>query len=315
MIFNNFNFFSYQQKINAASKLDAQLYPVLTTPSEEPKTIKQFVSDKLSGVLSEIAKASNEIDQRIHTTSALQPKDEDTRDKVTLVIQNLHGIKDKLATISSNYRLLLESLISYLGNIINTQTEIETYFRNKSQQSVNQDVNFDTVLSEHERFKDRIMEQFRELISESESIIDIVRVQEPDGAKEHDADRIIRLLEQLRMVFETQSDGRSSELSEKKKQNAILKFNKELNEIHQNLDDITKQLNDTQGQYGETAASARTIALGFEYFERTIQVRMFTVKFKSFKLLPTDTHEKHNFVNSAICHMHINTQNFITFGV
>lgn len=258
--------------MNAATKLDAQLYPILTTPSEEPVAIRQFVSDKLSGVLSEITKASNEIESRIQTTSTLQPKDEETRDKVKQVITNLYGIKDKLAAISSNYRLLLESLISFLGNIVNTQTEIETYFRHKSQQSVNQDTNVDAVLSDHERFKDRIMHQFRELIAESERIIDMVRSQEPDGAKEHDADRIIRLLEQLRMVFEAQSEGRSSELTERKKQNAILKFNKELNEIHQNLDDITKQLNDTQGQYGETAASARTISLGFEYFERTIQV-------------------------------------------
>lgn len=258
--------------MNAATKLDAQLYPVLTTPSEEPATIKQFVSDKLNSVLSEITTAANEIDHRIQTTSALQPKDEETRDKVKQVIHNLYGIKDKLSAISSNYRMLLESLISFLGHIVNTQTEIETYFRNKSQQSVNQDVNVDVVLSDHERFKDRIMPQFRDLISESERIIDLVRDQEPDGAKEHDADRIIRLLEQLRMVFETQSDGRSSELTEKKKQNVILTFNKELNEIHQSLDDITKQLNDTQGQYGETAASARTISLGFEYFERTIQV-------------------------------------------
>lgn len=246
------------------------------------------MSDKLSGVLSEITKASNEIDHRIQTTSALQPKDEDTRDKVKQVINNLYGIKDKLSAISANYRLLLESLISFLGNIVNTQTEIETYFRNKSQQSVNQDVNVDLVLSDHERFKDRIMQQFRQLISESERIIDIVRDQEPDGAKEHDADRIIRLLEQLRMVFETQSDGRSSELTEKKKQNAILTFNKELNEIHQNLDDITKQLNDTQGQYGETAASARTISLGFEYFERTIQVRnVIFLLFKKKSLIET----------------------------
>lgn len=261
--------------MNAATKLDAQLYPIITSPSDDAAELQAFLVDKVSSVLLEIGKANDEIQQRIDSTSALTPKDDETRDKVTLVISNLQAIKQKLDTVSGNYKSLLDSLIRFMGDICTTRTEIERYFREKLV-SV-KDENVDAVVRGHELFKEQIMDKFRALIAHSEQIIGQVRDLEPPGAKEHDTDRILSLLERLRMLFESQNDEKSSEL---RKQHEIRKFTKDLQEIHKSLDEVTKQLNETQAQNAESANTAKTIALGFEYFERTIQVS--TVKKDSF---------------------------------
>lgn len=253
--------------MNATTKLDAQLYPIITSPSDDAAELRTFLADKVTKVLLEIGKANDEIQQRIDSTSALTPKDDETRDKVTLVISNLRAIKQKLDTVSGNYKSLLDSLIRFMSDICTTRSEIERYFREKLV-SV-KDENVEAVVRGHELFKEQIMEKFRALIAHSEQIIGQVRELEPPEAKEHDTDRILSLLERLRMLFESQNDEKSSEL---RKQHEISKFTKDLQEIHKSLDEVTKQLNETQAQNGDSVSTAKTIALGFEYFERTIQV-------------------------------------------
>lgn len=246
------------------------MYPIITAASDNADDLKIFLTDKLSNVLQEINKAYAEIQQRIDSTAALQPKDEETREKVALVINNLAGIQQKLKTVSGNYKTLLDTLITFVSNISTTKLEIEKYFREKL--TTIKDENVENVVRTHEQFKEQIMERFRALIAHSEQIIERIRDQEPPGAKEHDTDRILSLLERLRIFFETNNDSKSAEL---RKQHEISKFTKDLQEIHKSLDDVTRQLNETEAQSGESVAAAKTISLGFEYFERTIQVSFF----------------------------------------
>lgn len=247
--------------------MDAQLYPIITAATDDPNDLKQFLTDKLTEVLQEVGKAHTEIQQRIDSTAALKPKDEETREKVDLVINNLTGIKQKLEAVSTNYKDLLDSLITFVNNIATTKLEIQNYFREKLHTI--KDENVENVVRTHEEFKEQIMDRFRAHIAHSEQIIERVRDQEPPGAKEHDTDRILSLLERLRLFFESNNDSKSAEL---RKQHEISKFTKDLQEIHKSLDDVTRQLNETQAQTGESAAAAKSISIGFEYFERTIQV-------------------------------------------
>ena len=252
--------------MNSASKLDAQLYPVLASQSHDAGELKTYTSDKLAKVLIEIRKAQEEIQQRIDTTAAIKPKDDETREKVSQVIYNLNEIKIKLENISENYKSLLTAILSYLNNIATMKSEIERYFQEKS--SISEE-NVDNVVRKHAQFKENTMAKFRALIQQSELVIGQVRDQEPGEAKEHDTDRILSLLEQLRILFESQNESKSTEL---KKQHEISKFTKDLQEIHTSLDDLTRQLNETQSQNGESSVSAKSISLAFEYFERTTQV-------------------------------------------
>lgn len=262
------NCFGKLQTLNAASKLDAQLYPVLSIASNDPSALKIFVTEKLTSVLGDIAKAKGDLQERITATSSLDAKDESTTEKLQQVIENLSSIKNRLDRIANEYEALVISIVSFLEAISTTKTRIEEYFA--TQKVINRD-SAERVVSDHEAFRDNVKAQFRSLISQSETIIERIRTLEPNGAKEHDTDRIITLLEQLRMTFETQIESKSSELKE---QQQLGFFNKELKEIHGNLDDMTKQLEDTELQQCETLAAISTKSIAFEYFERTIDVSL-----------------------------------------
>lgn len=253
--------------------MDAQLYPILTSTSEDSNELKYFTQDKLETVLSEIGKAKTEVQQRIDATLSLKAKDHETSEKIDQVKYNLNSIKIKLENISNDYRLLLEMIISFLENISYTRSEIEKYFSNKKSVT---NGSVESVYRDHEIFRENIMEQFRSLISQSEKIIDRIKDQEPPGSREFDAEKIISLLENLRLIFESENETVTTDI---KKQSQVLQFNKELNEINKNLNDLTRQLNDVKGQYGETSASAKASSLGFEYFERTIEVIIFFLIF------------------------------------
>lgn len=226
--------------------------------------------NKQSSVLSEINKAHTEIQQRIDSTLALKPNDEETHQKVQLVIQNLATIKDKLESVGGSYRSLLDEIIHFVGKIDETRKEIETYFREKLTSIDDQHV--EQIVRSHGQFKERIMERFRALIGQSEEIIDRIRGLEPAGAKEHDTDRILSLVERLRTMFESENEVKTVELN---KQHEISKFTRDLQEIHTNVDDMTKQLNETLGQPAESLAGAKSVSLAFEYFEKTIEVSAF----------------------------------------
>lgn len=253
--------------MNAASKLDAQLYPVITSPTDDAAELKTFLQNKLSTILQDIEKAHVEIQQRIEATAGLVPNNEETRQKVELVINNLCGIKEKLESVSNDYRSLLDTLIAFMSDIAATKLQIEKYFREKL--TTITDDNVANVVHGHEQFKEQIMDQFRALIGQSEKIIERVRAQEPVGAKEHDTDRILSLLERLRLFFESENASKTLEL---RKQHEISKFTKDLQEIHKSLDEATRQLNEVQVQGSESAAVAKTTLVRFEHFERTIEV-------------------------------------------
>lgn len=254
--------------MNSASKLDAQLYPVLTAPAtDDCAELRRFLVDKQNTVCDEINRAHLEIQHRIESTQSLSPRDEATRDKVRTVLENLHGIQQKLQSVGNGYRTLLDSLLNYVQNIGDTRTEIERYFREQFA-SVSAEL-VDEVARSHEQFRERIMSRFRALIAQSEQIIERVRGQEPPGAKDHDTDRILALLERLRAAFEAQNGERVQEL---RQQQDVGRFTSDLREVHASLDDVARQLGETLAQPRDELAAATTTHGAFQYFEKTIEV-------------------------------------------
>lgn len=256
--------------MNSAAKLDAQLYPIITSDSTDPTELAKFLTEKRDNVLRQIGEATVELQQRIDATGALRPKDDETRAKITQVLDNLTAIRQKLTTVSTNYKSLLTELIRFMDDVRTTRTDIDQYFHEKLTSIKDDQV--EAVVRQHADFKERIMDKFRALIGHSERIIERVRDLEPEQAKEYDTDRILSLLERLRIEFEAENNEKSADL---KKQHEISKFTRDLQDIHRSMDDVQRQLNETAADGSESVAGARTIALGFEYFERTTQVRGF----------------------------------------
>lgn len=254
--------------MNSASKLDAQLYPVLSAAATDDCTeLRQFLVDKQNSVCDEINRAQFEIQQRITSTQTLNARDEATRDKVRTVLENLAGIQQKLRTVGDAYRTLLESLIDYVRNVGETRGEIERYFHEQFA-SLSADV-VDALAHQHEQFRERIMSRFRALIAQSEQLIERVRAQEPPGARDHDTDRILALLERLRTTFESQNGAKTQELQ---RQQDMGRFTRELQEIHGSLDECARQLAETLAEPAETLAAASATRSAFQFFEKTIEV-------------------------------------------
>lgn len=208
-----------------------------------------------------IEEAKAELQDRIKSTSHLEPSDDETNRKLHQVIDNLQSIKAKLDTLNVNYETLIISMVSFFDSIIATKRRIDDYFE--------KDRDTKTPAS-HDEFRHSTMEQFRSLISQSETIIQRIREQEPEGAKEHDTDRIITLLERLRIMFESRADSKQSELLE---YNALNEFKVNIRETNAFLDDLTKQLSDaTQASPDEDHASALAKSRSYEYLEQKIEV-------------------------------------------
>lgn len=206
-----------------------------------------------------IEDAKSELQERIKSTSLLEPSDDDTNRKLHQVIDNLQSIKLKLETLSINYETLIISMVSFFDSIITTQKRIDDYFE--------RDRDTKTTVG-HEEFRQSTMEMFRSLISQSETIIQRIRDQEPEKAKEHDTDRIITLLERLRIMFESKADSKQSELME---YNALNQFKVDIREMHGTLDDLTRQMGEANCP-DEDQASVLAKSRLFEYLEQTIEV-------------------------------------------
>jgi hypothetical protein len=62
------------QTVDWVSKLDGQLYPVLTSNTKSSKAIARELEEKLQIVLPEVKRAQAEIELRIKTTETLAQK-------------------------------------------------------------------------------------------------------------------------------------------------------------------------------------------------------------------------------------------------
>lgn len=248
--------------------MDTQLYPVFTTSSLDAKQLLTTTREKLTYVSQDIERAQEEIQQRIQTTLSIQTKDQQSLSKIEQVINNLRMLKAKLDGIKYDYRTLLESVLQFLENAVQLRREIDAYFAKHPTES-DASSGVERTIAEHEKFRDQCMDKFRSLITQSELLIDRVRVLEPPGAREIDTDRILKLLENLRIHFESNSSARMSTLERREK---IEQFRNDLDDIDRSLDSVSKQLHDINGQSVDSLAAAKTTSLAFEYFERTIEV-------------------------------------------
>lgn len=166
------------QTIDWASKLDAQLYPIITAISTSPKEIVFDLENKLNVVLTEIKRAQNEVEQRIKMTDSLIQKSH-TVDETAINIKNkLNDLSQKLVNIITDYQVLLEMLISYFKNLAELDKTIENVTRQYANSRLPSDIHdVETMIREHGASKQAILEMFKFAKNECEQIIPRVRKQ------------------------------------------------------------------------------------------------------------------------------------------
>ncbi|CRL08293.1 CLUMA_CG021374, isoform B [Clunio marinus] len=256
------------ETLSLTAKIEDELYPILATSEELPSELIRFVGNKLKTVLNEIQQAERELSARIDKIDKLEANDEVSNEKIVQVKNNLNSIKTKLFSLGADYSELVDVILGFLRAYQDVYESIRAYFADKNQPSPLAE-NVESLIRDYETFKSNTMEHFRSLLAQSEKIIDRIKMQEPPGSKEHDADKIITLLEKLRVYFESNA---SSENSELKRQYFITEFEKMLTDLNDNISDLDSQFNDMQDKFGESAAASKVASLSYEYFERNVDL-------------------------------------------
>lgn len=221
----------------------------------------------MSQIQSEIRSAESELTKRFETIDQLDTDGPEGSDKVIQVKNSLNSIKTKLHTIAADFQELASVVNQFLGSVLTCRDNIKDYFANK--QPISGPDSVESITNSYEQFKQNTMEYFRNLLQQSEQIIERIKAQEPPGAKEQDTDKIITLLENLRTYFETQTESENSEL---RKQHAVIAFDRSLNEVRGEIREKLEQVNRGRGQYGENAVGARQNLAALDDFERSLTV-------------------------------------------
>lgn len=149
------------QTINWVTKLDSQLYPVITTNATSPKDIADHVHRKLETVLPEIKRAQCEVEQRIRTTEALMARSPPMDERSLNVKNKLSEMNQKLIEITTDYQTLLEKLSSYFNNLTKLDKTVDDVNNRFSKALPSKLIELETVIREHEISKENILEIFK----------------------------------------------------------------------------------------------------------------------------------------------------------
>ncbi|XP_055314991.1 uncharacterized protein LOC129575416 isoform X3 [Sitodiplosis mosellana] len=251
----------------SASKLDAQLYPILIKQTTDLNLLKAFLHDKLHLFLADIEKAQIEITHHIQTTAALQPKDDKTIDKVTQVLRNLNAIVNKLASIKNDFQSLIDGIVDYIESLITTKNSIDLYFKQASFSSDSKSV--DAKIAENEQFIAKIQQELWILSQQKDRLIEQISKQEPFEAKDHDINFVKSLLD----IVQDELTSRNSALIERlKSEGDIERFKVNFKAIFEDVDRLKTQINNTEAQLKETLLTSNTKYISYESYEQVIQI-------------------------------------------
>lgn len=267
MILGFFCHLFFNQSLISASKLDAQLYPILLKQTADLNVLKTFLHEKLNLFLADIEKAQIEITHHIQTTAALQPKDLKTIDKVTQVLRNLNAIVNKLATIKNDFHSLIDCIVDFIENLITVKNSVELYI---NQASFSSDLkHIDAKIAENEQFSRRIDTELRNLTEHQDRLIQQIIKQEPTEAKDHDINFVKSLLDSLRTEFESKN---ATLVNRFKSEADVERFKTNFKTIFEEIDRLKIQLNSTQAEFKEALLVRQPEHLNYETYEHAIQV-------------------------------------------
>ncbi|XP_031619555.1 uncharacterized protein LOC116338440 isoform X3 [Contarinia nasturtii] len=251
----------------SASKLDAQLYPILIKQTTDLTTLKSFLHDKLHLFLADIEKAQIEITHHIQTTAALQPKDDKTIDKVTQVLRNLNAIVNKLASIKNDFQNLIDGIVDFIESLITAKNSLELYFKQASLASDSK--NIDTKITENEQFSNKFQSELRILFEQRDRLIAQINKQEPFETKDHDINVVNSLLDIVKDEFDTKNSALIENL---RSEGDVERFKTNFKSIFEEIDRLKNQLNNSEEQLKQTLLTSNTNYISYKSYEQVIQV-------------------------------------------
>ncbi|XP_017775027.1 PREDICTED: titin [Nicrophorus vespilloides] len=254
--------------MNWATKLDSQIYPVITTMASDSKEISEHIEKKLQTVVSEIRRAQREVEERVTTTESLLIKTQTKPDERTIHIkEQLNQMAQRLGNICSDYQTLGQRMISYFKRLTDLDNSINIC--NKPVSRTRNSYEIEMLIDDHEATKQSVLNLFKITRDEAEEIINKIRRQEPSESANQDIERLQANLELRKENFEINWKSKREQLEAQKK---LCQFDSDLQQINDTLDDLGHQLSGIRGQYGESLQAAKDTSSGFVHFEKTIEM-------------------------------------------
>ncbi|KAL3275186.1 hypothetical protein HHI36_019955 [Cryptolaemus montrouzieri] len=255
--------------INWVTKLQAQLYPVITINSSSPREISTFIENKLETILPDIKRAQNEVEQKIKTAETLIAKTQTTDEKALNVKNKLCELNQKLIEITTDYQILLQVLVSYFNSLNEIDNRAENYNR-----QVQDDVaritdvgKIKSLISEHKASEHAVLEMFSSAQNDCDQIVQRILKQEPLGAAEYDIQKLRHILElkqtTWRNEFHKIHDALDNQL--------FRQFDDDLNNINRSISNLEHQNQELKNRYGKSLEEAKAASLAYSNFEKTIQ--------------------------------------------
>lgn len=127
----------------------------------------------------------------------------------------------------------------------------------------------ESVIKEHDAYRQAVTELFKFTQTESDSIISKINSQEPEHVRQVDVNKIQNYLRRKQNDFESESAEKKYQLEQHLQ---LCQFDEDLKEINVTLSDLNDQLISIRGQYGESVSSAKTTSQAFVFFEKTIEL-------------------------------------------
>ncbi|KAF5301257.1 hypothetical protein FQR65_LT00957 [Abscondita terminalis] len=252
--------------INWITKLDSQLYPVITTNAVNPEEVKAFLETKFQAVLPEIKRAQNEVEQRIKAVEALITKA--TVDESTLNVKNkLIELNQKLIEITGEYQILMQMLITFFNNLADMDNTVNDLNNQFAKTPLPDEIGeIDAIIHDQEASRRAILEMFKFAQNDADKLIARINVQEPNDAAAHDISKLQHQIVIRKNNWEEMYTKRSNTLATHRQ---YCQFNHDLTDIDEAINGISQQLSEIKGQYGESLSAAKTTSQAYGYFEKT----------------------------------------------
>uniref|UniRef100_A0A8D8ZMR1 Muscle M-line assembly protein unc-89 n=2 Tax=Cacopsylla melanoneura TaxID=428564 RepID=A0A8D8ZMR1_9HEMI len=280
--------------VDWVSKLDAQLYPILSEDLSSSQDVLNHIGDKYRVVLPEIRRALAEIKLRIKTAEDLlgQGQGEGLESLGEGVPPRLKELDEKLSVIVTDYQAMLDVYQTFFQNFLQLEKTISTMSSevNQSGVSISNVEHMESMLANHEMSKQTAREMFKYVHAESIGVANKIKELEPEAGAEKDISILNRILNSQRKQLDHLYTNQELDLESKKHS---IQFDADLNSIQANIDELSQKLNDIRDK-SNAAQSAAAAALEFRYLETTIQllaerIETFVTGADTLKSLEADT--------------------------
>ncbi|KAL0100113.1 hypothetical protein PUN28_019517 [Cardiocondyla obscurior] len=250
------------------TKLEAAVYPIITTQSSKIAEILINLEDARIRLLSELNKALQELNTRIEGIQLFVERGEVKATEP--ILEKLVQMHEKVTNIKvKDCDILLESLISIFKNLEQIEHKIEVAKREAEYASSSTKLtDVENSLNKLDALKTSIMESLLRVRSQSEAIIDSIKLQGPLEAMQ-DIEKLKRTINFISDKFESFQSETSSHLE---KHRRLCIFKEDIEKINSELHELHEQLKNIDGKIGDNLSVSKVTLIAFEQFEQTIKI-------------------------------------------